>query len=952
MLYDSPMTNSGSDLSTQIAGNSTQILDHESLFERLCDGHKLVTGNSRLSRVLSNQYNQWRIGKGDSQWQSPEIYSWNVWLDKLWETAALQGVAGTDRAVPCNRQQLSLWEHVLKTESLTHNLLHPESLANQLQETRGLVSTWQLSFKDAAWYQDDNENYTAFYHWNKAFEKLCSRDNWICPEDRMEVLCAALNSEQFSTNSRIDLLGFDELNPGQAGLLEALAERGVMVSSLKLRPRQNKAVLFRSKDSKTELGRMARWVRYWFENDPGSSIAVVVHDLETRRQEIERYLAEILSPGDNEDGQHARPWNISKGTPLSRVPMIEAAFDLLKLLDHRIDIQDVGRVLRSPWLRGADEERNNRALLEKRLREKHPQQLKLEEVRYRSSEIKTRDHHGNELPEDQHGPQAWNCPQLSVALNSLSRFESDNKSSRPASAWAELIDRLLAGLGWPQANGQEPGAASKTSATEQEHIWQTLQKWRSSLHELASLDATTPTLGRKAAISQLKQICRESEFQPLTPPVPVQVLGLYEISGLRFDHLWVVGLHNDNWPPAAKPNPFIPGKLQKAAQLPKSSPQRELEVARTISQRLLETAPDCVFSYPGVLDGENVLPSPLLSGNGIEPSLEVPRWQGDDWQTVVAKAEKPQTGPLVMPGKLAGGTARGGSSILKNQALCPFRAFASNRLGADSLETPADGISPMLHGSLVHAVLENFWKETKDQATLLQIDEEALNARVRKHVDEVVGDEHGLRQRPAFRGVEAARLHRHVMAFLDLDKTRSPFEVVGFEQEILPEIENQTIRLIIDRIDRLPSGEEVIIDYKTGKVEPKKWFGDRPEDPQLPLYAISAKKTPAGVAFGIVRDDGCLYKGVVKQGEILPGLPPRARKDNQYLIEAGNKLPETIEGWRKVLHRLMVDFLAGEAEVDPKDGRKTCEKGYCKLQSLCRIGELEQRQKAIRGTAA
>ena len=425
------------------------------------------------------------------------------------------------------------------------------------------------------------------------------------------------------------------------------------------------------------------------------------------------------------------------------------------------------------------------------------------------------------------------------------------------------------------------------------------------MRELASLDTTKPRLGRKAAISQLQQICREKIFQPHTPAAAIQVLGLYEVSGLRFDHLWVVGLHNDNWPPAAKPNPFIPGKLQRASSLPNSSPQRELEVARTITRRLLETAPDCVFSYPGQVDGEEVFPSTLISAvtTGMEDRL--PAWQGENWRSTVAKADQPRIDPLVMPGKLQHGTAKGGSSILKHQALCPFRAFASNRLGADGLETPADGISPMLHGSLVHSVLENFWKETKTQTALLALDDAKLSARVHKHVDDVVKEEPGLRQRPAFSSVEARRLRRHVMAYLELEKERDAFEVIGFEKEILQEIDGQTIRLFIDRVDKLPSGEEIIIDYKTGKVEPKKWFDDRPEEPQLPLYAISAEKPPAAVVFGIVRDDGCLYKGVVRRGGLLPDLPPKETRSNQYLIDAGQKMPETIEDWRQILHRLM-----------------------------------------------
>jgi ATP-dependent helicase/DNAse subunit B len=295
-----------------------------------------------------------------------------------------------------------------------------------------------------------------------------------------------------------------------------------------------------------------------------------------------------------------------------------------------------------------------------------------------------------------------------------------------------------------------------------------------------------------------------------------------------------------------------------------------------------------------------------------------------------------------MPGPLERGTARGGSSILKHQALCPFRAFASNRLGADGLETPVDGISAMLHGSLLHRVLENFWRETRTQEALLSLDDSVLGNRIRKHVEQVINGERSLKSRQQFRDVEAERLARLTASYLELEKTRDPFEVVAFEQEILQEIEGQVIRLIIDRVDSLPSGDEVIIDYKTGKVEPKKWFGNRPEDPQLPLYSISAESHPAAVAFAVLRDDECLYRGLATREGIFPGLPPKRNQHNGDLVEAGQDMPETVRNWRETLHRLMAEFLAGDARIDPKDGRRTCDNSYCEMQSFCRIGELEQ----------
>ena len=100
--------------------------------------------------------------------------------------------------------------------------------------------------------------------------------------------------------------------------------------------------------------------------------------------------------------------------------------------------------------------------------------------------------------------------------------------------------------------------------------------------------------------------------------------------------------------------------------------------------------------------------------------------------------------------------------------------------------------------------------------------------------------------------------------------------------------------------------------------------------------------------FSVVRNDGCLYKGVVRCDGIFPNLPPKMTKTSEYLVEAGANLPQTIRNWRQVLHRLMADFLAGDATIDPKDGNNTCKKSFCELHPLCRIGELAQMEKTSR----
>lgn len=913
-----------------------RVVDHDTVFRAVADGNVLVTANTRLSRSITNRYSQWRMERGDRQWQSPNVYPYATWLARLWDRALVQRALPGRDPVPSERQLISLWERVVGDDPVSRRLVRPDAMAPLLRETRTLVRDWKLDLDDPAWRGDDDENSTAFARWNRAFERLCRSERWTPPEDRVQALLEALEKHDFLERTATDFLGFDEFTPGQRDLLEALSRNGVTVQRLSVAPTRGEAVTWQSRDGRHELRNMARWVRFWYEREPQSRIAVVVPDLPGRRREVERHLQEILVPDASRMHHRHPPWNISLGMPLMDEPMIRTAFNLFRLTDERLDIQHVARVLRSPWVRGGISERNSRALLEKCLRDHHPRLLTLGEIRYRASELENEDE--NPDPESRQ-PRPWNSPKFNLLLDQLDRFGRLRRKTLTPSDWAGRLDKLLNRLGWP-LKGRGPGSE------QDERNWQALQAWRDALRELASLDATSGSITFTSAVQKLARICRDTVFQPKSPPARIQVLGLYEINGLRFDHAWVLGLHHANWPPPARRNPFIPLRLQLDSKMPHSSPLRELEVARVVTRRLLDVAPDCVFSYPGQLDGEPTLASQLLVASGIPATDTVPGEGADDWKSGIHRSASAGWEPLEMPSRLESYAASGGSSILKHQALCPFRAFASNRLVAEGMESPADGISPKLHGSLVHQVLEHFWSEVRSRDRLVQMDDPELEACVRRHAETVVGNAIFLKQRPGFARVECDRLKRQAMACLELDRQREPFTVVDFEKEVHPVIEGQSIRLFIDRVDQTPDGETIIIDYKTGNVTPAKWFGDRPEDPQLPLYAISSERTPAAVAFFTIRDDGCEYSGVVSREGLLTGLPKSRGKVNARLLEAGQDMAGTIDEWRRVLHRLMAAFLAGEAAIDPKDGLKTCRDSYCKLQPLCRIDELDKRAHA------
>lgn len=138
----------------------------------------------------------------------------------------------------------------------------------------------------------------------------------------------------------------------------------------------------------------------------------------------------------------------------------------------------------------------------------------------------------------------------------------------------------------------------------------------------------------------------------------------------------------------------------------------------------------------------------------------------------------------------------------------------------------------------------------------------------------------------------------------------------------------------LDRVDETADGRRIVIDYKTGLTNAGAMLGERPEEPQLPLYLVTAEPDAAAVAFARVRTGNMAYVGLARDGDLLPGVKAHAdtKHDDQYPA-----WPDLVAAWRNDLERIARQFAAGASAVDPKRYPQTCQ--FCDQQPFCRIRE-------------
>jgi ATP-dependent helicase/nuclease subunit B len=874
----------------------------------LRDGGLVVASTDRAARALQADFHRRRRAEGLSAWPAPHIVDWKSFVRVAWEDRNFEGQLLLNSA-----QEQSIWSEIIHSEKHLSTTL-PESvhrLATMAMEAYDLLCAYAPQFlrksTRVSWDQDAGE----FSLWLASFDDYCAKNNVVTPS-RLPLELIAQLEKDVSVRRPICLAGFDRLAPTQRRLFD------VWGSWQQFNPDNPSSQLsfYSVRDGRTELESCAWWCHKQLESNPDLRLLVITQDLLQRRGEIERAFLRFS------DGGGLPRFEFSLGIPLGEVPLARSALLLLRWLGATLDENEIDWLFSSNLAAAPDESFALHSYM-RRLRDRDLQRMQWSLEAFL-----------NQAQVSASLPSQW-ARRMIAAHRTL----KESSSLQNPVDWANKAPHLLETIGWP---------ATRTQGSME---FQAQRRWQQSLDAAGSLGFDGRRINWQEFLGDVQRAADEILFAPQSIDAPIQIAGPSESAGLTADAIWFLGADEESWPASAAMHPFLPHYVQRDSAMPHSSPQHDWQFSMAITQRLLASTSVINFSFAMQKDDVEARPSRLIKQIAGAPQSLPPLLMPPPYDPPIASIFADSSSVHFHEHHL-----QGGASALSAQSQCPFKAFGRARLHAEQWDAAELGLTAKQRGQLLHDVLHSVWSgrprgirsyaDLREQTDLASFVRSHVRNVLKRKVPDAIRD----RMPAAYIDLEEIRLVRLITEWLKYELTRVPFTVEETEVVRTVTIAGLNMNLRLDRVDRLADGSPLVIDYKTGTVDPKSWDLPRPDDLQLPIYKVfglepiqpslfDSNEGPAsgGLVFARIRPGDTCFAGRVVNAErtIDSSLTARSALVRRKLTGADES------NWREYIERLAEDFIAGRAEVDPRDYPKTCER--CGLQSVCRIQEPENR---------
>ena len=779
----------------------------------------------------------WQEQKGVSQ--LPKVFSWQSYLQQRWKVLCRH----SDARLLSGAEITHLWRGFIQTQQKITAQLLREVLKNYDYTRNHLISIQTIE-------RSNNPLGGEFCQWLKRYEQYKQQHQLLDLHDVAQQLIDARQTKN------LYLYGFKSLTPLQE---KVLGSQHYQI--LEPTPQTPQIELATFDEINDEIQQVAQWAEQLHSQQPNASIAVVVPDLQTRKDRLVRVFDQVFNAQLLET--HDKGYNLSLGRALSEYPLIQALLNVFELsrqiIQNKIQTSTLSQVLSSVYVGDYQREKLLRLSLRDKIRALEKSSISVQTLQK-------------------------NLDEKSQIASVVAALSCQSFSKQSLSKWGETFNQWL----------QIWGFASDRALSSVEY--QLLKKYTQSLLELNKLSTHNQAVEISKALQILQQLLQQLIFQAQSGKNQVQVLGALEAQGLRFDHAWVVGVSASFLPEKLNSSAFISSSIAAQHQVPYSSYELIHADAKKTLDALQRLAPKVYLSY-AKRDGDlTQLPSPLLSFETTPIKLEPDAHPAIELQHI----EDTQLSAWAQDEVSAG------VNLLKDQIACAFKGFA-HRLQIQSFNDPHLGLNRAEQGQLVHRTLEYLYQDIRSHQQLIAYSETELDALVREKIKQA------LQYYPnnAFSQVEALKIHTVVMQFIDKDKQREDFQVLCTEQALQADIAGLKFNIKLDRVDQMANGDRIIFDYKTGRVG--SWCGAHMSEVQLPIYATTTGSD--GAALIHLSADEIKFTGLARDKDSLPkGVRSQA---------ACQDWDTQIESWGVQLQQASSDFQTGKAEVLPN--KQACE---------------------------
>ncbi len=849
-------------------------------------GHTILAPNTELAAALFEALERAYLDAGRDVWPTPRIRDFGGWLREIHAQRQLRDA--TAPRVLGDIDERELWRTVIDSSEAGPDILEPTGAARAARRARRAIHEYGIPLKALADHPSASEESRAFLDWNRGFDERCRALGCLGAD---ELLARAPPPAQ--------PISWIESPAWRPMARRWLAQHGRMLAPSGNASRS--AYRLHAASPAAELAAAADWALANLRSAERFRAWICIPDLRLRRAEVVDALDAALAPQRFAlvDSAAAAPYAVAGGTPLAEFAPVRAALELLTASLGPVPFERFSALLRAPELHASAAEAGAAALADVHLRSEGPSEADLAAWLALTERVAAVHRLGTIA-----GVQR---------LRNASRALEELRGNHPMSRWVPVWVTALQSGPWELRH--------RWSSVE----YQAAERFRELLGQLATADSLFGSQSRASAQRILQRAARDTPFQVQTGIPSIGVSGQLIDPWLTYDGLWICGCSDEKWPPPVDPIPLLPVGLQREFGVIAAAAESQLKSAQDLHARWAARARQCVFSYADPGDGRAAAASPLLPVGAAPMPPVLPR---PHWRALLEAAPKLERFIDEIAPPFARDEHTRGVSTLRAQSRCAFRGFAETRLGTRDLELPVPGFNERQRGELMHHALEHLWSALRDSSALASISPDAQARLLDESVTRALAKVCRMRDPgPRWRARERERMQHLLHKWLDVERQREPFAVEQLEQG------GQSVRLAeldfslrIDRVDRLADGARVLIDYKTGMAGVD-WRGERPDNPQLPMYALGRPEALVAVAYGRVNAGDCSF---VPESERQSIFKPHGRKTP---LEGMPSLAALIAVWSRRMENLAADFAAGRAAVAPS--LHACK--TCGLHGLCRV---------------